>query len=186
MEEHNTLLEQEKREAERLISVRPLTRDNAVFHRTEGGFVNLDYTDPEGETKTYTRGAVHRCFPFSDPDHYISIRESTGDGREIGLVENLDDLPEEAREMLQEQMALRYFVPKIRKIRSIKEEYGYSYWDADTDRGSIRFTVRMGGGSVYAIGEGRYLVNDIDGNRFEIPDVKQLTAKELRELDLFI
>ena len=44
----------------------------------------------------------------------------------------------------------------------------------------------MGGGSVYAIGEGRYLVNDIDGNRFEIPDVKQLTAKELRELDLFI
>lgn len=184
--EHNTLLEEEKKETERLIAVRPLTRENAVFRRTEGGFVSLEYTDAQGETKTYRRVAIHRCFPFSDPDHYISVREPEGDGREIGLIEDLDALAKDTRAMLEEQMALRYFVPKIKRIRSIKEEYGYSYWDTETDRGNIRFTVRMGGGSVYSIGPDRYMVNDIDGNRFEIPHLKKLSAKELRELDLFI
>ena len=55
-----------------------------------------------------------------------------------------------------------------------------------TDRGVCRFTVRMGGGSVYSIGGGRYLINDIDGNRFEIPDLNKLSSREIRELDLFI
>ena len=180
-EKETDILEQEKKAVAEIIAIKPITRDNAIFQRTEGGFVSLDY----GE-RHYPRVAVPRCFPFSDPSRYISIREPDNDGREIGLILDLKDLSEETQSILEEQMALRYFAPKIQKIHAIKEEYGYSYWDADTDRGSIRFTVRMGGGSVYAIGEGRYLVNDIDGNRFEIPDVKQLTAKELRELDLFI
>lgn len=44
----------------------------------------------------------------------------------------------------------------------------------------------MGGGSVYTIGSNRYLVNDLDGNRFEIPDLYALSAKEIKKLDLFI
>ena len=83
-------------------------------------------------------------------------------------------------------MNLRYFIPQIQRIHSIKEEYGYAYWDVTTDRGGCRFTVRMGGGSVYSVGANRYLVNDIDGNRFEIPDLYKLTAREIKQLDLFI
>lgn len=136
----------------------------------------MDYTDPEGNRKQYPRVSVHRCFPFSDPGHYISIREPEADGREIGLIEDLHALPKEMRAMLEEQMNLRYFIPQIQRIHSIKEEYGYAYWDVTTDRGGCRFTVRMGGGSVYSVGANRYLVNDIDGNRFEIPDLYKLTA----------
>lgn len=180
------ILEQEKKSVEDLIAIKPITADNAVFTRTEGGFVQLCLTLPGGETKTYARVAVHRCFPHSDPEHYISIREPEGDGREIGLIEDLAALPEDTQEMLREQMALRYFSPKITRVRSIKEEYGYSYWDVETDRGACRFTVRMGGGSVYAIGANRYLVTDLDGNRFEIPDLYKLTPREIKQLDLFI
>lgn len=77
-------------------------------------------------------------------------------------------------------------MPRIHRVKEIKEEYGYSYWEVDTDRGACRFTVRMGGGSVYAIGHNRYMVNDIDGNRFEIPDLYALTPREIKKLDLFI
>lgn len=180
------ILAQEKRAVEKLIAIRPVTADNAVFERTDGGFLRLTYTEEDGTTKTYARVAVHRCFPHSDPDRFISIREPETDGKEIGLIEDLATLPAATQEMLREQMALRYFSPKIQKVHHIKEEYGYSYWDVLTDRGECRFTVRMGGSNVYAIGPNRYLVNDLDGNRYEIPDVTKLSSRELKLLDLFI
>ncbi len=180
------ILIQEKQAVEKLIAIRPITVENAVFERTKGGFLRLTYTEEDGTQKTYPRVAVHRCFPHSDPDHFISIREPETDGKEIGLIEDLDVLPMETQEMLREQMALRYFAPKILKVHHIREEYGYSYWDVLTDRGECRFTVRMGGTNVYAIGPNRYLVNDLDGNRYEIPDVYKLSAREIKQLDLFI
>ena len=180
-EKETDILEQEKKAVAEIIAIKPITRDNAIFQRTEGGFVSLDY----GE-RHYPRVAVHRCFPFSDPSRYISIREPDNDGREIGLILDLKDLSEETQSILEEQMALRYFTPHILQIRDIKEEYGYSYWEVVTDKGVCRFTVRMGAGSVYPIGSNRYLVNDLDGNRFEIPDLYRLTPREIKKLDLFI
>ncbi len=180
-EKETDILEQEKKAVAEIIAIKPITRDNAIFQRTEGGFVSLDY----GE-RHYPRVAVHRCFPFSDPSRYISIREPDNDGREIGLILDLKDLSEETQSILEEQMSLRYFTPHILQIRDIKEEYGYSYWEVVTDKGACRFTVRMGAGSVYPIGPNRYLVNDLDGNRFEIPDLYRLTPREIKKLDLFI
>ena len=177
----NDVIAKEKQAVEDLITMRSITAENATFLRTKGGFVSLQYAN-----KTYPRVAIHRCFPHSDPTHYISVREVENDGKEIGLIEDLSLLPKEVQEMLNEQMELRYFSPKILKIHDIKAEYGYSYWDVTTDRGRCRFTARMGGGSVYSIGKDRYLVNDLDGNRFEIPNITLLTAKEAKKIDLFI
>lgn len=181
MKEHNDVLEQEKQAVEESIAIRWITDDNAVFTATAGGFLKMAFAG-----KTYPRVAVHRCFPFSDPDRYISIREPEGDGREIGLIDDMRALSDKTRALLENQLALRYFIPKILRVRDIKEEYGYSYWDVQTDRGDCRFTVRMGGSNVYSIGKNRYLVNDLDGNRFEIPDLYALTPKEIKKLDLFI
>jgi len=180
------ILKLQKKAVEEIISVRLITAENSVFRRTEGGFVSLEFTGEDGEKKVYSRVTFHRCFPFSGPENYISVREPERDGREIGLIEDLNNLPADAKEMIIEQLELRYFAPVITKIRSIKEEYGYSYWDVVTDRGPCRFTVRMGGSNVYSIGVNRYLVNDIDGNRFEIPDLYKLTAREIKLLDLYI
>ncbi len=180
------ILEQERKAVADMIAIRAITAENTVFERTAGGFVRMTYTALDGAVREYSRVSVHRCFPFSDPDHYISIREPEADGKEIGLIEDLRRLPEDIRRMLEEQMALRYFTPILLKIHSIKEENGFSYWDTETDRGACRFTVRMGSGSVYAIGKDRYLVTDLDGNRFEIPDLSRMTARELKMLDLFV
>ena len=161
-----------------------LTPENSRFEASEGGFVDLHL----GEA-LYRRVAVHRCFPFSSPDRFLSIREAEdmGEaGREIGLIERIEDFPEAQRQLLEEQLALRYFQPLIQRIRRIREEYGYSYWETETDRGTAEFTVRNGSGAVYAIGERRYLVNDIDGNRYEIPDSARFSSSEQKLLDLYI
>ena len=174
-------LEQMELETEEMLRIRYLKEDNAVFTRVGNGFLSMQFED-----KVYPRVNVVRMFPFSDSDKFISIRNAEEPFEEIGIVEDLNDVCEEVRVLLLEQLSLRYFTPIIKKVRSIKDEYGYSYWDVVTDRGDCKFTVKMGGKSISHLSETRVLIMDIDENRFEIPDVSKMTAVERKKLDLFL
>jgi hypothetical protein len=174
-------LEQMEQETEAMLRLRYLTPETATFSRTEGGFVSLKV---EGEE--YSRVQVVRMFPFSEPGKYISIRTAEETSKEIGVIEQLEVFPEDVREMLTEQMALRYFTPIITKVYQIKDQYGFAYFDVETDRGHCRFVIRMGGNAVVHLSDTRIIISDIDENRFEIPDVSKLTIKEQKKLDLFL
>jgi hypothetical protein len=175
-------LEMMEKETQEMLRLRYITKDNAVFERTEGGFVALRI---EGEY--YPRVQVYHAFPFTDPDSYISIREPDEKAKEIGIIKDFrKDITKETRLMLEEQLRLRYFTPIIEKIINIRDEYGFAYFDVLTDHGACRFTIHMGGGSVVNLSDTRLMITDLDGNRFEIPDVTRLTAPELKKLDLFL
>ena len=84
--------EKMKAESADLLELRYLTKENAKFERTPGGFVKLTYKD-----KTYDRVGVYRTFPVTMPEEFISIREADEKAREIGVVEKLSELsPEQA------------------------------------------------------------------------------------------
>ena len=170
-----------KKESEEVLEMRFLTGENAVFARTKGGFLSLK----TGE-KEYERVGVYLAFPLTNPEEYISIREADEKAKEIGLIQNLKDLKKEEQEMIREQIRLRYFLPVIRKILDVKDEYGYAYWHVQTDFGVCRFTTHMGGDAVINLGEARYQITDIDGNRYELPDLYALSVMERKKLDLFI
>ncbi|MBO4420206.1 MAG: DUF1854 domain-containing protein [Lachnospiraceae bacterium] len=174
-------LEQMEKETEEMLKMRFLDKKNAEFKATGGGFVSLKVGDEE-----YSRIQVVRMFPFTDPDHYISIRTSDENSKEIGIIKDLKDVSKETAELLVTQMNLRYFTPIITKIINIKDEYGYAYFDVMTDRGQCRFTINMGGSSVVHLSETRILISDVDENRFEIPDVMKLSTPERKKLDLFL
>ena len=173
--------EQIEREAEEMTALHYLTKDNAVFERTKGGFVRLTF-----EGKTWERVQVIRLFPFTEPDGFISIRTVEERSREIGVVKDMKDVSKETKKMLLEQLNLHYFTPVIQKVISIKDEYGYVYFHVLTDRGECRFTINIGASAVKRLSEKRLLITDLDENRFEIPDVFALTQKEQRKLDLFL
>ena len=170
-----------KKESEEVLNMRLLTAENAVFARTEGGFLSLKF-----EEKTYDRVGVYLTFPLTNPGEYISIREADEKAKEIGMIQSLKDMPKEVQDMIQEQVRLRYFMPVIRKVMEVKDEYGYAYWHVQTDFGSCRFTTNMGGDAVVALGEARYQITDIDGHRYELPDLYALSVAERKRLDLFI
>ncbi len=175
-------LKQMEQETEEMLRFHFLNKDNAVFARTAGGFVSL-----ETEGKNYPRVQIYRTFPFTDPDLYISVRDTEEKAKEIGMIRNLnEDVDEETAEMLREQMRMRYFMPKIAKINSIKDEFGFAYFDVETDKGASRFTIQMGGSAVVRLSNTRVLIQDVDGNRFEIPDLQALTTAELKKLDVFL
>ena len=173
--------EKMKAESADLLELRYLTKENAKFERTPGGFVKLTYKD-----KTYDRVGVYRTFPVTMPEEFISIREADEKAREIGVVEKLSVLDPEQAKMLKEQLDLRYFTPEITKIFDIKTEYGYGYFHVMTTYGECRFTIHNGGSSVVSLTDTRIVINDLDGNRFEVPDIMKLTVAERKKLDLFI
>lgn len=170
-----------KKESEEVLEMRYITSENAVFTRTKGGFLALKM----GE-KQYDRVGVYLTFPLTNPEEYISIREADEKAKEIGLIAKLTDLKKEEQEMIREQIRLRYFLPVIRKVLDVKDEYGYAYWHVQTDFGVCRFTTHMGGDAVVNLGEARYQITDIDGNRYELPDLYALSVMERKKLDLFI
>ena len=173
--------EKMKAESADLLELRYLTKENAKFERTPGGFVKLTYKD-----KIYDRVGVYRTFPVTQPEQFISIREADEKAREIGVIEKLSELSPEQAKMLKEQLDLRYFTPEITKIFDIKTEYGYGYFHVMTTYGECRFTIHNGGSSVVSLTDTRIIINDLDGNRFEVPDIMKLTVAERKKLDLFI
>lgn len=179
--ERNFELSQMEQETEEMLRIRYLTKENAHFSRTGTGFLSLKLED-----EFYPRVKVVRMYPFTQKDEFISIRTSGEHSREIGIIEKLNDMDPETVQMLNEQLTLRYFTPIIQKIRNIKDEYGYAYFDVETDHGNCRFTIQMGSNAVVHLSENRILILDIDENRFEIPDLSKLTARERKKLDLFL
>ena len=157
----------------------PLTPENAVFAETEGKMLNVTVNG-----YCFERVQIHRSFPHSDPNRYISVR--TRENKEVGLIEDIAVFPEEQRTLLENQIKVRYFSPNILHIISVRDEHGFTYWAVDTDCGECRFTVRGGGGSVIHPTENKYIITDVDGNRFIIPDVTALPIKEYRMIDIYL
>lgn len=170
-----------KKESEELLAMRFLTGENAVFSRTEGGFLALKTGDKE-----YARVGVYLTFPLTNPEEFISIREADEKAKEIGIIEKLSQLEKDQQEMIREQIRLRYFMPVITKVLDIKDEYGHAYWHVMTSFGACRFTTQMSGDAVISLSDSRLMVTDIDGNRYEIPDFYGLSVMERKKLDLFI
>lgn len=158
---------------------RMLNPADLEFDRTSGGFVTLTVRGEEPER--YERINAFRTFPLSAGNQYLSLRDREGD--EIGIIESLEDLAPAQATLLRDELDRRYFTPLIRRVESLKEEFGYSYWTVDTDAGRRRFTVQSGKNNVTMVGTGRLVIVDVDGNRFEVPDYTRLDRSVMRTLE---
>ena len=69
----------------------------------------------------------------------------------------------------------------------MRERYGFSYWTVLTaDAGQLTFTLQDAYRSIFRIGEGSITFSDVDGNRYEIPDLSALDRESRKRLDLYI
>ena len=138
--------------------------------------LRLTLSDPKvGPPRSYLRVHVARAFPLSDPDRYIGLRDAQD--KDIGLLETLDGLDPDSRARIDEELHRRYFLPKIVRVNHVKEEFGMTTWDVETDKGHRNFVIRNLRDSVQELSPTRILVTDSDGNRYEFPDVRQLDDK---------
>lgn len=181
MTKEKDILIEENERVERLLTIHALTPENAVFSKTPGGFVSLSH---EGEE--YPLVTIIRTFPFTAANEYLSVRRIDGKQEEIGMIEQLSDFDAETVALIERQLELRYFMPQILQIFSIKEEYGHTYWSVMTDKGRCRFTSASGSSGAVIQDGNRVIIKDSNQNRFEIRDITKLSRKEMKKLDLYL
>ena len=127
------------------------------------------------EDRSWTRVSVARAFPMSDPDHYIGFLD--GAGKDIGILFDPGLLDHESRRIVEEELEKRYFVPIVERVLTVRDEYGTIYWNVETDRGEKEIIVRHLRDNLQELSSTRVIITDVDGNRFEFPDVTMLDSK---------
>jgi len=152
-----------------------LKPDELTFKRTDGGILQLSTT----EKKLFDVNLC-RTFPHSHPYSLISIRNI--EGEELGLIRNVDDLCETNQKVVIEELHLRYLIPLILKIKSIKNQKDLWFIEIQTDRGEIILLVQYPHDAIVYTKRGGLIITDIQGRRCEIRDVEKLDKKSYREL----
>ena len=131
--------------------------------------------------RAYENVEVVRIAPLTHPDRFIAVLDEHGE--ELVMVEDPSALDDASQDALRAALRHRYMTATIRSIHGAKSELGIAYFDVDTDRGRREFVVQnLLEGARWLEPERRLLVFDVDGNRFEIPDIDALDKRSLRLL----
>ena len=133
-----------------------------------------------GDRVCYAPVTVRRVRPLTDSDGMISLW--IADTEEIGIVPEPDQLDDQSRAIVVQQLERRYFTPVIRKILWMRERYGVQHWQVQTTRGQLDFYVRGLHQHVKQIPPARLLITDVRGNRYDIPDVRQLDLHSFAQI----
>jgi len=136
----------------------------------------------KNEEKVYENVEVSPAFPLSQIGNYISLKKSEESNGEIGMIEDISKLDGESREALENILEKMYFMPRIIKILDVNEEYRYTRWEVETEKGFRSFQIKSRRRDIRPYDNGRVIFHDVDGNRYEITDYKKLDKNSLKLL----
>ena len=121
------------------------------------------------------------ALPIREPD----TREG-GKGAEIGMIEKLSDFDKNTVKLINDELARRYFTPEISKIFSVKEKFGYLYFDVATSAGKVSFVMNNPSSNIRLLEDGRSIIYDIDGNCFLIPPQDAMDKASFKKIEIYL
>ena len=150
------------------------------LHRNAHG--RLVLTLPDGAEHA---GVVPvRAFPIAAPGEGLSLVGS--DGHELLWIERLADVPASARTLIEEELAVREFVPTIEKIIAVSGFSTPSTWTVQTDRGATQLVLKAEEDIRRLSGRTRLLITGSDGLQYKVPDTLALDRHSRRLLERFL
>ena len=126
---------------------------------------------------------LRRAFPWSDSARYVSVRDA--EGKELLLIEDLEGLSAEQRELIERWLSDNTLVPRIISIQDLDVRFGYQQWTVTTDRGPIEFRVQERE-DIRFLPDGRFRIKDADGNVYEMPRIDELDEASRRAIESLI
>lgn len=139
---------------------------------------------------TLPDGAEHvavvpvRAFPIGAPLEGLSLVGA--DGHELQWIDRLDRLPAQARTLIEEELAVREFIPTIQKILSVSSFSTPSTWELETDRGPARLVLKAEEDIRRLAGRTRLLIAGGEGMQFLVPDSTALDRHSRKLLERFL
>lgn len=124
-----------------------------------------------------------RAHPLSAPDEGLSLIGQ--DGHELVWIARLSQLPQEQRQLIEEDLAAREFSPTVLRIKAVSTFATPSQWTVETDRGETQFILKTEE-DIRRLGEGRLLISSSHGIPFMVPDRFSLDRGSKRILERFL
>lgn len=124
-----------------------------------------------------------RAFPIAAPNEGLSLINF--EGHEVGWVDQVADLPEVIRQLVEDELSSREFVPEISRIASVSSFACPSTWQVNTSRGETSLTLK-GEEDIRRLSRTRLLIADANGIQFLIRDLEQLDRTSRKLLDRFL
>lgn len=131
-----------------------------------------------------TEGSVRvkRAFPLTDPDEFVIIEDLQG--HFLGMIKSYRKMDQESVRVVDEEPEYDYFLPQILKIYDIRDDFRIMNWWVETDRGPRRFEVRSRRRDIRWLTDNHVVVQDADGNKYEIRDLSQLDESSRQKLEI--
>ncbi|MBV6324418.1 DUF1854 domain-containing protein [Duganella violaceipulchra] len=152
-----------------------------TFDLTRNPFGRLVLTTAAGEV--HESVAPVRAFPVQAPDDGIALVST--DGKEVGWIDRIEDLPAAVGQLVREELEGREFMPEISRINSVTSFATPCTWSVATDRGDTEFVLR-GEEDIRRLTVDTLLISDIHGIHYLIRDVRELDKHSKKILDRFL
>jgi len=124
-----------------------------------------------------------RAFPIAAPDEGVSLVSS--EGQELVWLERLNAVPERMRDLIEEELALRDFLPEITAIKGVSSFGTPSTWQVQTDRGDTSFVLK-GEEDIRRLSRQSLLIAASHGVHFSVKDMGALDRASRRLLERFL
>ncbi|WMW79175.1 DUF1854 domain-containing protein [Undibacterium cyanobacteriorum] len=152
-----------------------------AFELQRDQFRKLVLTDADGNHH-YDVSPV-RAFPIQAPTQGISL--VLENGQEVAWIDDLADLKEEIRQLIEGELEGREFMPEILRIVSVTSFATPCTWQVETDRGNTQFVLK-GDEDIRRIGKDSLLISDNHGIHFLIRDMFGIDKHSRKILDRFL
>lgn len=125
-----------------------------------------------------------RAFPIAAPTRGLSLIAT--DGKEALWVPLMDELQPEHRQLIEQDLAIREFVPTIEKILRVSSFATPSTWDLQTDRGTTQMVLKAEEDIRKLEGRVKLLITGQDGVQYRIADSTKLDKHSRKLLERFL
>ncbi len=150
----------------------------SLYRRADGRLV-LRQENGESETPVL----VASCFPWTHPRQFISLRDDKG--KEQVLIDDLQQVEAPARELIEDELAERNFLPRLTGIEAITDEIELFHWKVTTAAGPRSFLTRRSD-HPRKLANGDVLIKDVSNDLYLIPNPKGLDPKSLKLLWVYL
>ena len=151
------------------------------FQLRRDSFGKLVLTTPEGEE--HAGVAPVRAFPIQSPLRGISLVRDGG--KEVAWIDDLAELPDDIRALVQDEMEGREFMPEIEHIERVSSFATPCTWYVETDRGDTEFVLKADE-DIRRVGEACLLIADSHGIHYLVRDMFGIDKHSRKILDRFL
>ena len=105
------------------------------------------------------------CFPWSEPNNYISLRNEAG--IEVGFIHSTAELDHSSRTALETTLQQTRFVFEVVAIENVEDEFELRTWSVKTRQGPRSFQTKLEEWP-RMLDDGGVIIRDLSGDLYQI------------------